>query len=218
MKRGILATLAAAWLLPSAALAQNLPEGFYVEGRGGANFVPEIDIHDDPSGFVSAGGDMDIDLDDGWLATGAVGYATQIGWRIELEGGYRKNELDEIELSGIGPSTSSNLDGDAEVLTGMLNGYFDFDPSLYGAGDWPIIPFVGAGVGAARVKFDDGTGSDEKDLTFAFQLIGGLSLLLGNHMTVSVSYAYLDTSEMDFDGFEFDYTSHSVMGGVRFTF
>ena len=218
MKRGILAALAAAWLLPSGASAQNLPEGFYVEGRGGVNFVEEIDVDDDPSGFVSAGGDIDIDLDTGWLVNGAVGYASQIGWRIEAEGGYRKNELDDIEFSGIGPSVDNNLDGDAEVFTGMANVYFDFDPSLYGAGDWPIIPFAGVGVGAAHVEFDDGTGSDEKDWAFAYQIMGGLSLLVSDNITLSVSYAYLDTNDLDYDGFEFDYTSHSVMGGFRFTF
>ena len=47
MKRGILAALAVAWLLPNGALAQNLHEGFYVEGRGGVNFVQEIDVNDD---------------------------------------------------------------------------------------------------------------------------------------------------------------------------
>ena len=218
MKRGILAALAVAWLLPNGALAQTLHEGFYVEGRGGVNFVQEIDVNDDPAGFVSAGGDIDIDLNTGWLANGAIGYSSQIGWRVEIEGGYRENNLDDIELSGIGPTTNTDLDGDASVLTGMFNAYFDFDPSLYGAGNWPIIPFAGVGVGAARVKFDDGTGSDEKDLAFAYQVMGGMSVPVGDNITLSVMYAYLDTNELDFDGFEFDYSSHSVMGGVRFTF
>lgn len=218
MKRGILAALAAAWLLPSGALAQNLAEGFYVEGRGGVNFVQEIDVHEDPAGFVTAGGDIDIDLDTGWLANGAIGYASQTGWRIELEGGYRENELDDIELSGIGPTVNTDLDGDAKVLTGMLNAYFDFDPSLYGLGNWFVVPFAGVGVGAVQVKFSDGTGSDEKDLAFAYQVIGGLSLPVGDNITLSVSYAYLDSSELDYDGFELDYTAHSVMGGLRFTF
>lgn len=218
MKRGILAALAVAWLLPSGALAQNLPEGFYVEGRGGVNFVQEIDVHEDPAGFTSAGGDIDIDLDTGWMAAGAVGYASQIGWRIELEGGYRENELDDIELSGIGPSVDTDLDGDTQVISGMANAYFDFDPSLYGLGNWFVVPFAGVGVGVVQVEFDDGTGSDEKDAAFAYQVMGGLSVPVGNHMTLSVSYTYLDSNELDYDGFELDYTSHSVMGGLRFTF
>lgn len=218
MMRGILAALAAVWLLPSGALAQNLHEGFYVEGRGGVNFVQEIDVHEDPAGFTSAGGDIDIDLDNGWLANGAIGYASQVGWRVELEGGYRKNELDDIELSGIGPTANTDLDGDASVISGMFNVYFDFDPSLYGVGNWPIIPFVGIGAGVVEVEFDDGTGSDEEDLAFAYQIMAGLSVPVGDNITLSASYAFLDSSELDYDGFELDYTSHSVMGGLRFTF
>lgn len=218
MKRGILVALATAWLLPSGAMAQNLAEGFYVEGRGGVNFVQEIDVHEDPAGFTSAGGDIDIDVDNGFLATGAVGYASQSGWRIELEGGYRKNELDDIELSGIGPTVNTDLDDDVTVLSGMANAYFDFDPSVYGLGNWFVVPFAGVGVGAVHAEFDDGTGSDEKDVAFAYQVMAGLSVPVGDHMTLSVSYTYLDSSELDFDGFELDYTSHSVMGGLRFTF
>lgn len=220
MKRGILAALVAAWLLPGQALAQNIPQGFYVEGRGGATFAPNIDIDDEPSGFVAAGGDIDIDLKTGWQANGAVGYATSIGWRLELEGGYRQNSLDEVELSIGGRSVSTaDLDGKVKVATGMLNGYFDLDPSLYGAGNWPIIPFIGAGVGAALVEIDDSVGSsDDEDLAFAYQLIAGLSYLVGQNLTVSVSYAYLDTAELDFDDVEFDYRSHSIMGGLRITF
>ena len=100
----------------------------------------------------------------------------------------------------------------------MLNAYFDIDPSLYGAGNWPIIPFVGVGVGGALVEFDDGTGSDDDELAFAYQFIGGFSFLASDNVILSVSYTYLDTDEMDFDGFEFDYQSHSVLGGIRFVF
>src|SRR6185503_7140304 len=72
--------------------------------------------------------------ENGWGALAEVGYAFNGHWRVELEGGMRRNELDKI--NGI------SADGaDLRNYTGMINGVWDAPISP----KWALS--IGAGVG-----------------------------------------------------------------------
>lgn len=217
MKRGVFVVLAiAALLIPGMATAQNLPQGLYIEGRAGVSFPTNLDVVDDPAGLIAAGGSTHFEPDSApdYVLAGAVGYASRSGWRVELEGSYREHDYENLFIEGGGLSSKFEVDFEGKIWTGMLNAYFDFDPSLYGAEGFPFVPFVGAGIGGMRFEFDPG----DQDVAFAFQFIGGVSFHLTPFTAISVSYNFLSSHDIKDDGFTYKYESHNAMAGFRFTF
>ena len=214
MKRTTLAALAFAIFLPSAAAAQNWSEGVYVEVRGGATFLNESDI-EDLGGFD----DIELETKTGWLVDGAVGYAHNSGVRGEIALGYRENEFDELDAEFGGTSLSADIDGDIAAFTAMANGYYDFYLGNFGAQGAAanLAPFLGAGVGLAVFDIDGDLGN-EKETTFAYQLIGGLAYAFTPNVAASLSYSFFSAPDAEFEGTDFDYDSHSVMAGIRYTF
>lgn len=214
MTRKALAAFAFAMFLPSVAAAQNWSEGVYVEVRGGATFLTDSDI-EDLGGFD----DIELDTDTGWLVDGAVGYAHDSGLRGEIAIGYRENEFDEIEADFGGTSLSADVDGDISAFTTMGNVYYDFYLDKYGAQGAlaNLAPFVGAGIGLAVFDIDGDLG-DEKETTFAYQVMAGLSYAFTPNIAASVGYAFFSAPDAEFEGTDFDYDSHNVLAGLRYTF
>ncbi len=214
MTRNALAALAFAVFLPSAAAAQNWSQGVYVEVRGGATFLTDSDIEN-----LAGISDIELDTDTGWLLGGAVGYALSSGLRGEIELGYRENKFDELKGDPGGGSVTVDVDGDITAFTTMANGYYDFYLGNFGATGAAanLAPFVGAGVGVA--VFDtDGDLGNEKETAFAYQVIGGLAYAFSPNLGASLSYSFLSAPSAEFNGTDFDYDSHNVMVGFRFTF
>src|SRR3546814_7967181 len=86
---------------------------------------------------------------------------------------------------------------------------------------FPVIPYIGAGAGAAYV--DTGFG---ESTNFAYQGIAGLGYAITPNMTAFVDYRYFvvdglqmtdeDASpDVQVDG---DMEHHSVLAGIRYTF
>lgn len=181
-------------------------EGFYVSAAGGAAWLNDIDIF--------TGSSYTGETDAGWAAIGAAGYHFGNGFRGELEVGYRQN--DGLVFSNFEGVPVADFDVDA--LDVMANGYYDFRTGSF------IEPYVGAGVGMANVNFDFGPGEGEDDAwAFAYQFIGGFNVPLPNsRVSLFADYRYLATEGLDVDfGGEIDhdeYRSHTVLGGIRFTF
>ena len=116
----------------------------------------------------------------------------------------------------------------------MVNAYYDFSNSA------PIRPYVGAGIGAARLSLDDVsvvngntvTFAGNEQWNFAWQLMAGVGIPLTERMMLDVGYRYVNlgdigttatafqsgvatgTSTLDFD----DLTSHEARFGVRISF
>lgn len=215
--RGLLAAVAVLVLLPGAAAAQAGTDYFYGELRGGVSFPNDADT-DFGGGLVA-----DVSSDTGWLAEGAFGYAHNSGLRGEIAAGYRQNEFDEAEVSGI----TLDFDGDLEQITVMSNLYYDFNLGTYGGATGPmanLVPFVGGGIGVAFVNAELNSvggvpiNADEDDTVFAWQAVAGLAYNFTPNIAVTASYAYFATSDTNFDGVESEYGSHNVIGGVRFSF
>lgn len=217
MMRGLLAAAAAFMLLPGAGLAQDLKGNFYGELRGGASFPRDADTD------FGGGLDGDLSADTGWLVEGAFGYAHESGLRGEIAAGYRYNELDDFEVSGV----SVDFDGEITAVTAMANLYYDFDlGALAGATGAAanLVPFAGGGIGVAFLNIDvDDIGGfsineDEDDTVFAWQVVAGFAYNFTPSVAASIRYAYFETSDPEFDGVDSEYKSHNVLGGIRYSF
>src|SRR5690606_25501921 len=128
---------ALALLLPGAASAADdmaQVRGFYLQGGLGADWADDADF--DGSAAINPGTDLSFD-NPGWFGALSAGY--DFGWpRIELEGSYRNNDAD-------------NLSGRVETWGAMVNVLVDLD---FG---FPVVPYLGAGVGYAHVDTDIGS-------------------------------------------------------------
>ena len=204
------------------AAAQSLPEGIYLEGRGGAVFLEDAD---NSGGGIS----VDSEFDTGFAFGGAVGYAHSSGFRGEVAVEYRQNDVDSLTLNTLNGvalgGISGSADGDVSSVTGMVNGFFDID---LGGG---FVPFLGAGIGIAHISADVDTTvagvtanlTDDSDQVFAYQGIAGIAYHFTENVAASVQYSYLATSDPELDAsgggsFDSEYESHNVMAGLRFTF
>ena len=197
------AGIALASLFASPAFAD---EGLYLRITGGASLMDE-DV------FV------DIDFDPGYMGSAAVGY----NWffpenvadvRVELEGSYRYNDTNSI---GTLP-----LDGDVQAFGVMVNGYFDFRTN------WVVVPYLGAGFGAARVMYEDnGAGAlnpiDDNDTKFAYQVMGGFNYDLGSNLALGIEYRYFESERLELRDtvgttIEPEYKQHGVLATITIGF
>ncbi len=206
------AALGLSMLLPAPAMAQRAPDSFYLELRAGAVFLDDAD-------FDAGGSSGEIDFDAGGLVEGAAGYAHSSGFRGEIALGYRENELDRLRFNGGG---ASKANGDLGAFTTMANVLYDLDLGDLGV-ESPelrkLVPHLGGGFGFAVLTLDPDFGDSDSEVEFAFQAIVGLSYHFTPNWAASFSYAFLGTSDPDFDGdFETEYTSHNILFGARYSF
>jgi OOP family OmpA-OmpF porin len=193
----------------SAAFAQQT-SGPYIGAAGGLNIVRDSDVS-------GTGIDTDVEFDNGWAALGTVGYGFGNGLRLELEAGYRDNDVDGI-------SGQTGVSGDVNVWSGMLNLLYDVPTGT------SFTPYIGAGLGYARVKVD-GAGPvngaaasvDDSDGVFAYQGILGMAYGLTPNLKIALDYRYFATQDPEFGtsaGTDVDseYAAHTVMLGLRWEF
>lgn len=188
MKTLLLASVfAASALTASAAAAQD--SGWYVRGDIGGTFESEID------------GSPNRDLDEGLALSLGAGY--QVNPNLRLEG----------ELAHLQGDVSGPLGGDAKVLGGFANAYYDFNPG----GQWK--PFVGAGLGFAKVDVDSGA-IDDDDTGFAWQVKAGVAHDFSDRLTGEIAYRYVGVNGIEagagptrVDG---DYAANAVTVGLRY--
>jgi OmpA-OmpF porin, OOP family len=217
MKIPLLSTVALGAVL-AAAPAQ--AGSFYLSGFGGVNFLDEATGSADAGPGVSYTVDVESDL--GWVGGIAGGYAFSEWLRAEAELSYRHNGLDQASLGPI----AVDLDGDTTALSAMGNLWFDLP--LGG----PVRPFLGGGIGMSQVSLNDvevpalggGTFVDDSDWVFAYQIGGGVAYRVAPNVDITAEYRYFGTENPEFNldaaptTGEFEYSSHSVLFGVRFTF
>jgi opacity protein-like surface antigen len=184
--------------LPAA--AQQAGPGGYIAGGGGLSVLQDARTQ----GSASA----THQFDPGWLGLGAAGYAFDSGFRMEGELGYRRNEAD----GGA---------GHAQAWTLMGNALYDFKTGTR------FTPYVGAGVGGARLKFDDipagATSIDDSDTVLAYQGLAGIAYHLDSNVTFDLGYRYLGTERPSFrtragGSVDSEYDNHAVMLGLRYQF
>lgn len=186
--------------------AEAADKGFYVGGAGGYNFLPED----------SELGSVDADLDGDWAGLGALGYAFANGLRLEGEFGYRENDVDSI-------SGTSGGSGTYRTSTFMTNLLYDFHRD-----SWPVTPYVGVGLGAARVALGAVTPVasstiNDSDVGFAIQGIVGASYDLNRYLALTADYRHIRVPDLSFTtaggtSVDSDYATNQIMIGLRFRF
>ncbi|GEL62810.1 membrane protein [Kozakia baliensis] len=110
-------------------------KGLYVSGSGGASFNQDQTIRLSPN--LPSGRDH---YDAGVTGLGAVGWGLGNGFRVEVEGNYRNNRLQQFKTSSFPSSTG----GRQQTYGVMANALFDLDVGA----NW-VYPYFGAGVGYA---------------------------------------------------------------------
>jgi opacity protein-like surface antigen len=198
----VAASAAALFALPAA--AQGLT-GMYVQGNVGYSLAGQADAEFEfDVGGVTGSDSGEIDLEGGFLASGAIGAATPVGLRVEGEAIYSANDLDEDG-------------GSVKHWAVMANGIYDF--AMGG-----VTPYVGAGVGYGNtsVEFDDLDGFELDDSGLAWQLRAGVTF--GEAVMWDIGYRYLNLADLESsmddgtDSFslEAEAAIHAVSVGVRF--
>jgi len=224
------ALLAATLLVtPLAAGAQPL-EGLYLGAGVGLSLQPDLD-------------DNGVRLrtrDIGGAAVLSLGWGFGNGWRAEVEGTSRGDDIDRVTLNGarIGGST-----GHVNRYGVMANLLFDFDLSNFGISPTTYQPYLGVGGGYLWNEIRTGRLSpaggayriDDTDAQFAYQAILGSAFGLGGlapGLSLTAEYRFLGTLEPKFNinrvagpvvpgvpsTFEPTNHNHSVLLGLRYAF
>ena len=184
LKSVFLATTAVA-LLAGAGTAQ--AGDLYVSVFGGANFLA-----DDNGIWETGEGVWSSDADTGFVLGGAIGTHLDKwaqGLRVEVETSYRRNDVNGSWTETGGYSTGE-LHGNLSTFAIMANSWYDFD---IGA---KATPYVGGGVGWARMHADfaqtgDETSSSATDQSgFAWQLGAGFNYTVSADVNLGLGYRY----------------------------
>lgn len=186
--RLFITTAVAALAMAGAAAAQTAPaasaapaSGQYIAVSGGLIGKTDYDY-----GFAN-GWSVDADVKAG--AQGAIAWGTSIGanWRGEIALGYRSQKVDSALTSNVGVFTAT--DGKVKALSIDLNGYYDFPVS------GPVKPYLGAGIGAAQVKIDDGLLDDKGD-ALTLQAMAGASVAVSPRISLFAEGRYQYTGSI----------------------
>ncbi|MEI7446805.1 MAG: RodZ domain-containing protein, partial [Burkholderiales bacterium] len=116
--------------------------------------------------------------------------------------------------------------GSTRVTTLMLNAIKDFN-----AGG-NIKPYVGVGVGAARVDSNasslyksgglQSNGFDDSDTNFAYNALVGVGFKLSERLTADLGYTYTGVDDLKYKGvdgrYNGSYNDHAVTFGLRWQF
>jgi outer membrane protein OmpA-like peptidoglycan-associated protein len=183
------AAAVAAGLSANSAFAGGVADSAYLSAGGGAVFLQDEDF-----------GLTTIKPDTGWLAEGALGVRWPSGWRAELEGAYRDNDV-KLGIAS----------GDVHGTSLMLNVLRDFDLG------WKIKPYVGAGVGALFTEYKVAGVSSATDTNGVAQAIVGLTIPISNALEGYADYRFVDTFST-VDAIDDHYMAHEVTAGIRWTF
>jgi len=209
MNKALLIAAGCAMLLSVSSIAYSA-DGLYVGGNLGLAIVNDSDVTDSRAPGMT----LEFESDVGYALGGIIGYGFG-HLRIEGEIAYQKNDLDQIKALGV----SVDATGDTSSLTGLLNGYYDFNNTS------PFTPYIGGGVGVAKVEINDvsipGSGFsniNDDHTVFAYQLGVGVAYAINESFSFDVKYRYFATSDLELDTTDFEYSSNNFYAGIRYTF
>ncbi|MDP1777435.1 MAG: outer membrane beta-barrel protein, partial [Brevundimonas sp.] len=202
VKTFILATSAVGALALSAGVANAEPNGWYGAIDAGYHTIGEIETRSQTTGPR-----LNFEVQDDWAAFARLGYRFDQNWRVELEGGYRSNDIESVDnpnagiptgVCQVGPPASActTPNGEISASTLMVNVIFDFGSE----GD-ALRPFIGMGAGINRVNTEFlgtlggnrtvGVGADDSSAELAAQFLGGLAFAISDRAHLDLTYRYL---------------------------
>jgi outer membrane protein OmpA-like peptidoglycan-associated protein len=217
--RSLLLGAVASLVLVSAASAYER-NGWYIGLEGGGSWVDDFDVvrvydPNPPGAPFTTATFLSTPSDTGWVGLGTVGYGFRGPFRVELEGGYRHNELDTANAAEI---------KEWSVMANVL-----YDISLTER----LGLTLGVGVGGDHFNFDaPAIAFDEGDWSLAYQGIAGLNYTLTDRLDLFANYRYLRVNQPELSGagtgagpttgtynFAFDDVSkHAATIGLRYHF
>lgn len=230
----VLAALVSTPLIVDSAVAQDgasetneaEPRQFYVEYMVGVSHSPEDDL--DVTSGLGANFTGDLTPEPVGYFFGAAAGATVIpNVRAELQIGFRRNELDTIEVRG---EADGARDSTVSLFSVMYNGYYDFDFRDQGV---PVRPWIGAGIGWGMPRLDaqndDDTlqlAVDDTDSTFIWNVMGGITWPMTEIAELVAGYRYISSLDYHVSGtsggtpvrLEHRFTAHEGYTGIRFRF
>src|SRR5215210_4140724 len=179
--------------LPMAAAQAQPVSGLYVGAGAGVNIR-----HDSESRGVRI-----VPDNPGFAGVGAIGWGFGNGLRSEIEGNYRENEIDKLQIQG-GPGVPGVVarSGYLRSYGAMVNVLYDLNlDSFFGL---PLAPYVGVGGGYVwqeikNARFARGTTSyridDQDDGRIAYQAIAGIAFKLFDvpGLAFTAEYRFLGT-------------------------
>mgnify|MGYP002626041197 CR=1 FL=1 len=169
-------------------------EGLYVEGAIGHTFGNEQKYNS-----------IDFDVDDAVSYGGAVGWNDLLGpFDVELDIYRTERGYDGFSTDLISLSVMANLIYDLPVHLG------------------PVGFYAGAGLGTINVEYDGGASfpafSDD-EWVFGWQALAGARTDFGDSgWSAFGEWRYQDAEDATLAGLEVEYSSHTLLGGVRYTF
>jgi opacity protein-like surface antigen len=176
----------------------SVESGWYAGVFGGASWPRDMEFEEL----------FELDLDRGFTAGGVVGSHFFDYLRAEVEASYARYDIDEC-ISGTLKCAISDGDVSAFYLLGNL--WFDF--KLGG-----FSPYIGGGVGGARVNVDTSTSLDDSDWGFAFQAGAGVRFRLTDALQVDIGYRFKDVPDLSIDSLDTDLQSHNAQIGLTLGF
>ena len=130
-----------------------------------------------------------------------------VDWRVEFDANVIVLLADDS-----GRFDGTSVEGDASLVTLMLNGIADFDF------DGAVTPYIGVGLGLMAMNNEEGQDDTEIASAFAYQLLIGTSIEIQNNVTSHVGVRYLAGDELEFTSESLDFSGWGVEFGVRFWF
>lgn len=201
MKKQFLAAASVLALSVAIAGSASARDGFYIGLRGGISHTNLNDVNENSTTAASA----DIDFDNVWMMSGAVGYRYNY-FRAELEYIGREDHSEELAANTGTKFGSQSL---------MLNAYIDFMPN------YVISPYIMAGVGYSRLELTTTSGwgpsvrenkNEEDNLTWAIG--GGITIRLNKCLNFDGGYRYVDMGDIE----QANVNAHEWYFGLRYTF
>ena len=185
-KLGLIAAMAATAVCSSAMAANNM--GWYITPSLGVSLgvsvVPDIKLDGDSG--------TKLESKTGFNGSLAVGMS-QGPMSYEVEALYIQAKLDKLKT----PIGDFNVDsGKTKVMAGMVNAYYNFEQA-----NTPFVPYVGLGIGYARVKQEGtigGQGGSASANAFAYQGKLGVNYKIDDAMGVGLGYTYFGTNKADY--------------------
>ncbi|NOQ45597.1 MAG: outer membrane beta-barrel protein, partial [Desulfobulbaceae bacterium] len=181
MKKIVLAVTALAVVaVPMSLMAAG--NSYYVKGNVGIGMAMDTDVDNMPDNAGTA----KVTYDSGFVATGAIGYDLACPARVEIEYLWQKNDLDRLSYDN---QIQNFSDGDLKTQAFMFNGYYDVDTGS------PWTPFIGAGLGWAKVDLDTpALPLGDNDDVFAYQFMAGVAYIIDDQWSVDAQYRFFGTA------------------------
>jgi len=195
------------YALSAGANAGQRSTGWYVGAEGGANWIDNADV-----AFNTGFGNFEAEFESGWAVFAEVGYRWENNWRLELEAGWRENDVDCVDFGG--GCFPGNF-GDVSQFTQMINVIHDIPLS-----DTTAFS-IGLGFGGNFGDVDVPGLVDDDSFVLAGQALFQLSHKLTERVDFVMTYRYMTSDDPEFRVFgpvkvDYENENHTVSVGLRF--